>query len=137
MKKKSFTWLIFILLIAFSFGCKKNDFKADSEANSVTLYKCMEKTALPFICFDSLIMDSRCPAGAVCAWQGTALIKISFHEATTTHSFVMSLTGFPDLGYTSDTIINGYRIVFADLKPYPSINGPNDENPKAYFTLSH
>ncbi len=137
MKKTSFTWLLFILLIAFSLGCKKNDFKTDSDVNSVTIYHCMEKTALPFICFDSLIMDSRCPTGAICAWQGTALIKISFHEVGTTHGFIMSLKGFPDLGYTSDTTINGYRIVFTDLKPYPSINAPNDENPRAYFTISH
>jgi hypothetical protein len=89
-----------------------------------------------FTCFDSLLTDSRCPAGAVCFWQGTALIKISVHEAANTHSFVMSLKGFPGLSYPGDTTINGYTIIFTDLKPYPAINGPGDETSKASFSIT-
>jgi hypothetical protein len=83
-----------------------------------------------------LIIDSRCPKGGECIWQGTAVIKISFHETSNTYSTLMSLKGYPDLGYTSDTTINGYRIIFTDLNPYPDSNVPAPEKVEASFIIS-
>jgi hypothetical protein len=136
MGNKSFAWVTFILLTSFFSACKKKDIKLSSDINSVPIYHCTDESALLYICFDSLLTDSRCPAGAVCFWQGTALIKISVHEAANTHSFVMSLKGFPGLSYPGDTTINGYTIIFTDLKPYPAINGPGDETSKASFSIT-
>ncbi len=137
MEKKSVAWCVLFLLTAFFSACKNNEVKLSPDLNSVPLYQCTSKLVLPYICFDSLLEDSHCPAGAVCIWQGSALIKVSFHEAANTHRFIMSLKDFPGLGYPADTTINGYTIIFTDLKPYPSINGSGDQQPIASFSLTH
>lgn len=136
MKNKSFCWLVLITGITFFTSCKKNNVETGTK-KSVTLYNCTVKTNEPYICFDSLITDSRCPKGGECIWQGTAIIKIRFHETDNTHSILMSLKGFPGLGYISDTAINGYQIIFTDLKPYPDINVPAPEKIEASFIISH
>lgn len=136
MKKKSFCWLVLITGITFFTSCKKNNVETGNK-KSVTLYNCTVKTNEPYICFDSLITDSRCPKEVECIWQGTAIIKIRFHETGNTHSILMSLKGFPGLGYISDTAINGYQIIFTDLKPYPDINVPAPEKIEASFIISH
>ncbi len=139
MKNKSFAWLIFIVLMGFVSACKKSDMAVAGDTKSVAIYKCTDSSAESYICFDSLLTDSRCPDGAECAWQGTALIEVSFHEGGNTHNFIMSLKGFPPLGHTSDTTINGYNIIFTDLKPYPALNTPDNgkEKIKAFFSISH
>ncbi len=144
MKHTSLALLIFISVAAFFSACKKNNVEAIrgkssgiTDADSAIIYQCTGNSVLPYICFDSLLMDSRCPAGVECVWQGTALIKVSFHDAANTHHFIMSLKGFPGLGFTSDTTINDYHIIFTDLKPYPDINIPDDEKPTAFFSITH
>ena len=122
MKNKFSCCLFFIAGIIFLISCKKNNFEKTN--NSAILYNCTPKTIEPYICFDSLIQDSRCPIGAECIWQGTVQIKISFHDGTQTYPVKMELSKFPFGGYTNDTTINGYRIIFTDLKPYPEVNSP-------------
>jgi hypothetical protein len=136
MKNIFFRFVLFILVITCSASCKKN-FEQD-DTNSAALHSCTRNQIEPYICFDSLLEDSRCPVGAECFWQGTALIKVSFHETNQTHVFIMSLKGFPGLGYPADTTINGYRIIFIDLKPLPDVNraGPKPSEIKAFFSIS-
>lgn len=111
------------------------------DGNSIQLYKCSESTAgSPFICFDSLITDSRCPMSpnVECIWQGTAIIQVTFHENENAHTFKMSLKGYPSLGSPGDTTINGNRIIFTDLKPYPENNkpAPKEKDIKATFSIT-
>lgn len=139
MKNKFFCGLILITGITFHTSCKKNNLETGN-IKSVTLYNCSEKTIEPYICFDSLIDDSRCPQGVECIWAGTALIKVSFHETNNTHILLMaSLKGFHALSYTNDTTINGYRIMFTDLKPYPNldIQALPQNKVVASFNISH
>lgn len=135
-KRVIVAFALLLLLIAFS-KCKKMHL-ADVNVQSVILHKCTSKSAQGHICFDSLLEDSRCPRGAVCVWSGTALIGVTFHETSRAHSFVMSLKGFPSLGYPADTAINGYRIIFTNLEPYPDLNspGPRKLAKKASFTIT-
>lgn len=138
MKIKLLCWPVLLAGVLIFWGCTKRKMPA-TDNHAVALYHCMEKTTGPYICFDSLLTDSRCPAGGVCIWQGTALVKISFHERQNTHKFTMSLKGFPDLSYPSDTTINGYKITFTDLKPYPGVDGNSHETTRteAFFTISY
>lgn len=122
MKFKYIKLLLLIVVIGM-LQCRKADIKPG--IYNVALNDCSGHLAEPYICFDSLIMDSRCPKGVNCVWQGTAQIKVNFHEGGNSHRFDMSLQNFPSLGITSDTIINGYRIRFEDLLPYPDF----DTNP--------
>lgn len=137
MTNKSFPCTILIILAVIFSACKKNEVNISSDMKSAALGDCTSGSTLPYICFDSVLMDSRCPAGAVCVWQGTSIVKVSFHEEANTHTFIMSLKGFPGLAHSSDTTINGYTIAFTDLKPYPAIGGTGTESPTAYFSINH
>ncbi len=70
------------------------------------------------ICFDSLLQDSRCPIGALCIWQGTAVVKFSFAINSSQHDLTLSPKNSPLL-YPSDTSLMGYKIEFLSLQPYP------------------
>ena len=139
MKYKFSFLLLFLSGIFFFSSCKKNALKVIND-NSIPLYNCSEKAmGMPYICFDSLINDSRCPVGAECIWQGTAIIQASFHENGNSHTFKISLQGYPTLGNTNDTTINGYRIIFTDLEPHPEVNKPvpRPQDIRATFSISH
>jgi hypothetical protein len=137
MRKILFAFLLATSCVMIFATCNKSQVAA-SDINSATLHNCTGNLAEPYICFDSLLTDSRCPTGAVCIWQGTALIKISFHEKGNVHSFIMSLKGFPSMGYTSDTILNGYHVVFSSLEPYPDLDKPAPKNTdlRASFSIT-
>src|SRR5690242_465108 len=100
--KKQGTFLSLALFLILLFGCQKLKL-GTGEFQSVQLNECSDNKASAYICFDSLLTDSRCPVGAECFWQGTALIRVTFHEKNTAHTFKMSLKAFPSLGYPADT----------------------------------
>lgn len=138
MKNKFLCLLVLFAGIMFFTKCKKTHLVTVNN-RSVALHDCTEMSIEPYICFDSLLTDSRCPTGAECFWQGTALIKISFHEKGNVHKFIMSLKHYPGLGYPSDTTIDGYNLIFTDLKSYPDINTPSPQTKEteAFFSLSN
>ena len=73
--------------------------------------------------FDKVASDSRCPANAVCIWQGAATAKFSFTKNGELHSFDLStITKSP--AYAKDTTIAGYKIEFINLSPYPGTFTP-------------
>ena len=68
--------------------------------------------------FDAVVSDSRCPANAMCIWQGAATATFSFTKNNDAHRFnLSSITMKPN--YTKDTVIAGYKIEFINLLPYP------------------
>lgn len=72
-----------------------------------------------YICFDSVVGDSRCPQGAECIWAGNAEVKFKFASANHQTQY-FSLNTLPS--FTNDTIISGYKFTLTELKPYPSVN---------------
>lgn len=73
--------------------------------------------------FDAVVSDSRCPANAMCVWQGAATAAFSFSKNGDTHRFNLStLTMKPQ--YTKDTVLAGYKIEFINLLPYPGTFTP-------------
>lgn len=137
--KFKFICLLLILSALIFFACKKSALDTINK-NAVSLYSCSGKTQdMPYICFDSLIVDSRCPKGGECFWSGTAIIKTTFHENNHSYTFIMSLKNYPGLGHSSDTTINDHKISFTDLTPYPEIDKPAPavQDIKATFSISH
>jgi hypothetical protein len=133
MLKRRETFFMLILLVAIFTGCTKSKLTAGNRQTAI-LYQCTDKSVEPYIYFDSLLTDSRCPTGAVCFTIGNALIKITFHEHQASHTFVMSLKGVPSEGFPSGTTINGYQVVFTNLDPYPDVNTTTSQK-KASFTI--
>ena len=75
------------------------------------------------LAFEAVVSDSRCPANAMCIWQGAATATFSFTKNGDAHRFNLStITMEPN--YTKDTIIAGYKIEFINLLPYPGTFTP-------------
>jgi len=68
-----------------------------------------------YICFDTLVSDSRCPEGVMCFWEGEAIVRFRFIESG--GDFITSEV---KLG-TQDALIAGYKFSFVELRPYPSV----------------
>src|SRR6188768_4597251 len=101
--------LLFITLTAFVNSCSKsgNKFKNGNIAGDDLK-----------LCFDAVVSDSRCPANAVCIWQGAATASFSFTKNGKTHRFNLSTINMQP-NYTKDTVIAEYKIEFINLFPYP------------------
>jgi hypothetical protein len=92
----------------------------DHKACLQTVYKGDDVT----LCFDSLVEDSRCPIGALCIWEGRAIVKFSFTVNQDQRPIILSTVKFP--GSPSDTTLMGYKIEFVNLLPYPEVNKSPD-----------
>lgn len=68
--------------------------------------------------FVELIEDSRCPADAMCMWQGEALLQFELDG----QRFKATFTGPDD----EVTVVNGWAIQVLDVQPYPLASQPHD-----------
>ena len=123
------TFLIVLLIATLSLGssCSKSGEKRLTEG---TIELKLNETAegnlngdRVKLSFDAVVSDSRCPANAMCIWQGAATATFSFSKNNSNHRFNLStITMKPN--YTKDTIIAGYKIEFINLLPYPGTFTP-------------
>lgn len=68
--------------------------------------------------FDSII-ESRCPSGAICVWEGNASVKFLIkQEGENDATITLNTYG----GYLNDTLVNGIRYELINLLPYPEID---------------
>jgi hypothetical protein len=124
--------LIIFAVVAFMFSCEKGsniptydnmDVTSDFVLNNSVIIASGDCAGDPkthtYICFDSVVGDSRCPLGAECIWAGNAEVRFRFATADQEPLF-FSLNTLPS--FKTDTIINGYKFTLTDLKPDPSIN---------------
>jgi hypothetical protein len=80
-----------------------------------------------YICMESVINDSRCPTGAYCFWEGNATVRFKF-EKVNEDPVLFDLN--THRGFTTDTVISGYKFSLVGLDPYPTLNRRID--PKDY-----
>lgn len=123
------TFLIFLLIATLSLGssCSKSGDKRLTEGTiELKLHESAEGNLngdRVKLGFDAVVSDSRCPANAICIWQGAATATFSFSKNNSNHRFNLStITMEPN--YTKDTIIAGYKIEFINLLPYPGTFTP-------------
>ena len=113
--------LLFITLTAFVNSCSKSNAKFKEGTIELKLSDCENGSISGDnlkLCFEAVVSDSRCPANAMCIWQGAATASFSFTKNGNTHRFNLStITMKPN--YAKDTIIAGYKIEFTNLSPYP------------------
>ena len=113
--------LLFITLTAFVNSCSKSGDKFKEGTIELKLSGCENGIVAGDdlkLCFDAVVSDSRCPANAVCIWQGAATATFSFTKNSKTHHFNLSTIKMQP-SYTKDTVIAGYKIEFINLAPYP------------------
>lgn len=130
--KVVYTALIACLLIA---GCSKSKAPSPTTANEdnsslaarigggdtergivIPLHNCYNTvtgTDSIRICFDSVLVDCRCPRKVVCVWAGYASVALTITVNGTTQYAELSTLG------PNSVIISGYEFTFVDLLPYP------------------
>ncbi len=112
---------IFILCISILVfvGCKKESI---TNTYSINLGSCKNDIVSNSnnikICYDSLLYDSRCPVNADCITNGTAAVKLTYTNNTTTVHFKLGNKNNFD-GIANDTTINGTNIKLISVNPYP------------------
>lgn len=117
---KLFLYMIPVSIVVMAHSCSKKDVKLNEGRIEIAVKRCGsgdiggDKLRL---CFDSLISDSRCPANAICVWEGSAVAKFSLTKNDQSTSF--SLATLKHGSYTRDTVLLGYKIEFLNLSPYP------------------
>jgi hypothetical protein len=83
-----------------------------------------------YICFDSVVSDSRCPDGVLCVWEGEATARFKFQQYSGMEVIVDLKEG------TQDTLVSGYHFSFLKLLPYPKYGTePRSEDYKAVVTI--
>jgi len=118
---KLFLYIVPAVMILMAHSCSKKDVALREGTVELALKKCGNGEIAGDnlrLCFDSLISDSRCPANAMCIWQGTATARFSLTKNNDTKTLVLSTLDQPP-AYTKDTILLGYKIEFVNLSPYP------------------
>lgn len=118
---KLFLYIIPVATILMANSCSKNDIEIREGTVELALNKCGSGNIGGKnlrLCYDSLISDSRCPANAMCIWQGTATAKFSLTKDHETKTFVLSTIDMSPT-YKKDTVLMGYKIEFVNLTPYP------------------
>jgi hypothetical protein len=120
---------LFITLTAFVNSCSKSGNELREGTIELKFSDCENGNIAGDdlkLCFNAVVSDSRCPANAVCIWEGAAT-AFSFTKNGDTHRFNLStITMKPN--YTKDTVIAGYKIEFINLSPYPGTVDPLPDN---------
>lgn len=122
---------IIILIIIVTLSCQKrinyplfNNMEVTSELALNTSIILAEQDcagdaqAHTYVCFESVVGDSRCPEGAECFWAGNAEVKFRFVKENENPVF-FNLNTNPS--FTNDTIISGYKFTLKALEPYPAL----------------
>lgn len=123
--------MIIAASVAFMFSCEKSADIPGQEDMDVTQVFDLENSIIlsqgdcagdfetnTFLCFEEVLNDSRCPEGVQCFWAGNAEVKFKFVSSVDDPLF-FSLNTHP--GFTSDTIVGGYKFTLVKLDPYPTV----------------
>lgn len=113
--RRSMVFLFAFLMLA---SCNMtSDYIKYDKSFDLSYGKCVStRNGMVSVCFDSVISESRCPDGAMCVWAGEAIarfrIRIDGDYKTVDLSTYLK----------KDTLMHGYKFMFINLSPYPSID---------------
>lgn len=123
--------IIITAIVTFMFSCEKsNNFPTYDNMDITTQFVLNNAIIISegncagdlqthtYICFQSVLNDSRCPEGVQCFWQGNGEARFKFIKPNEA-PFFFNLNTY--MGFTNDTIIGGYKFTLKALTPYPSI----------------
>lgn len=117
---KLFLYMIPLAMVVMAHSCSKKDVELKEGTIEIAVKRCSSGDIGGDnlrLCFDSLIGDSRCPANAVCVWEGSTVAKFSLRKNGESTSF--TLATLKHGSYNKDTVLMGYKIEFVNLSPYP------------------
>jgi hypothetical protein len=127
---KSINLFLLFACLATAISCNKSsqDSSVTSAAKNSTdggytipLNQCITQifgTDVVQVCFDEVISDSRCPRKVQCIWAGEATVQLTV-SVNGSPSTIQLSTMSP-----SSAVVDGFRIDFIDLIPYPVYGAP-------------
>lgn len=75
------------------------------------------------VTFIEVLEDSRCPADAMCIWQGNVKVRIEVAAGTEVQQYVLTL-GELLAGDTNAAEVPGHTVSLQDVQPYPLASQP-------------
>jgi hypothetical protein len=132
---------ILIAALPLAYACKSTDL---TPTNRVTLaaYQSGRLQNDITIRVDSLL-DSRCPEGGVCIWEGNAVVKATLTKEASQKQVRLVLgpdfvNGNRQKSDSTGVVLAGstYKVILRDVTPYPKINQPSQTATQAVIEVS-
>ena len=112
LQKMKMPKLLCPVILALFFCGTCNDADYGNGAHDLRYNECIEFGNKNYVCFDSIVTDSRCPVDVVCVWAGEAVAGFRLNMSGKQYYIEMKLN--------SDTLIGDYTLEFENLLPYPN-----------------
>ena len=129
---KSFLYIVPAVIVLMAHSCSKKDIELKEGILEIGVQQCAAGNIGSdnlTLCVDSVLEDSRCPSGAVCVWEGRAVVKFSLTKENQKYPFALSTSA--RLGqYKKDTLLLGYKIELINVHPYPKTGSSTPNNKK-------
>ncbi len=119
--------LVWLILSVGLLACEKSRTTAETEVNLSECSNVWIKGDNTKLCYDSLVQDSRCPAGVVCSWEGMANVKLSLQVDNA--QYLLQLSTVDNRPYFKIIDTAGYRIELLDVHPYPGFTTRSSYTP--------
>lgn len=141
MKKYSFLSLVIVLL--FTASCeKKTDLPELPEISLNTEFTLdfgavgeIENTAIE-ISFEEVLEDSRCPADAVCIWEGRAWVKLVGTNASVETDIELITENSMNLDSMVTANYLDYQIELIKVDPYPGVSATENDEYDVTFVVT-
>ena len=115
---------VLVAIICLSMSCGTEEINAawdaanfSSDTLSIQVGKSIVAATGEKLTFEKLVHDSRCPANAMCVWQGMVTVEMSMQIGASKKTF--SLSADPGNPEAIEATVLGYEITLVHVWPYP------------------
>jgi hypothetical protein len=115
---------VLVAIICVSMSCGTEEINAawnaedfSSDTLSIKVGQSVVASTGERLTFEKLVHDSRCPANAMCVWQGMVTVEMSIQVAGNKKTF--SLSADPGNPEAIEATLLGYKVTLVHVWPYP------------------
>lgn len=115
---------VLVAIICLSMSCGTEEINAAwqpgesaSDTLSIRIGRSIVATTGEKLTFEKLVHDSRCPANAMCVWQGMVTVEMSVQVGDNKKTF--SLSADPGNPEAIEATVLGYKVTLVHVWPYP------------------
>ncbi|WP_375445066.1 hypothetical protein [uncultured Fibrella sp.] len=132
-----------VAAITLAYACKTSSEVTPTNRVALSAYQSGRVANDINVRVDSL-KDSRCPEGALCIWQGNAVVKATLSKDTDQKQVRLVLgpdpssTGTRQKSDSTGVVLSGitYKVILRDVTPYPNVNQPSPPATQAVIEVS-
>lgn len=132
-----------LVALPLAYACKTSPEVAPTNRVTLSAYQSARLQNDVTVRVDSL-RDSRCPEGALCIWEGNAVVKATLSKDTDQKQVRLvlgpdpSATGTRLKSDSTGVVLSGvtYKVILRDVTPYPDVNQPTPATTQAVIEVS-